>query len=213
VIDFFAKNGIAAELTAKTSMELERQIMAWVGKRGGQISKNNAAKIIEYAGTELSLLKNEVEKLCAYSNGAEITLPMIDSLVTKNLHAKIFALSDSVLCRNSNQAFSQLNALFYQREDPIAIVNVLGSAFVDVYRVRVAGESGVQNRQLAEDFQYKNRAFVLDKAAKNSRTISTAALREGLTAILNTEAALKSTQCDAKLMVEKLLAQLLLIFK
>lgn len=213
ILSYAEKHGVVCELKPKGEMELEKQLLLWANKRNCEITRINAGKIIEYCGTDLVLLRNELDKLCAYVNGGEITFEIIDKLVNKSLQAKIYALSDSVIGCKSDAAFQQLNALFYQKEEPVAILTVLGGAYVDIYRARVAAESGEPMKTIAAAFNYRNRAFVLDKALRNTRTMSTVAIRKSIDAIIHGDTQLKSVAVNQRLLVEKLVARLLLIAK
>ena len=211
IIDIVGKNGVVAEFNRKTLLELERQLAVWVNKRGCSITQACCSKIVDYCGNDLVMLKNELDKLCAYADGAEITPEMVEMLVTKNLEARIYDLSDSVIAGNGDKAFRQLDTLFYHKEKARSIVTVLAYAYIDMYRARVASESGEPMKTIADAFNYKNRAFVLDKSRQKSRKISTAALRRSIDAIINAMVTLTSTSVGERLTAEKLVAQLVLI--
>lgn len=213
VAAYVEEEGALCEFQYRGEMALERQLISWSKQAGATLTNINAGKIIEYCGKDLYPLRNELNKLCAYVDGGEITLEVIESLVVKNLEAKIFALADAVISGRSNIAYNQLNALFYQQEEPVAIVNVLGGTYIDAYRARVAAESGEPIKTVIDTFNYRNRAFVLDKAQRNTRNLSTKSLRESIDALILADTQLKSTSVNQQLIVEKLIAQLLLIVK
>ena len=156
-------------------------------------------------------LQNELDKLCAFVEHGEITAEHIEMLTTKNLEAKVFKLADFVASGNSDQAYKQLDLLFYQREEPIAVLAVLSGAYVDMYRVRVAIESGEQSSVLEKYFDYGKKAFRLKNAERDGKRLTTTALRKSLDAIVDTDYRMKSTRADKRVLMETLISKLLLL--
>ncbi|MEE0956782.1 MAG: DNA polymerase III subunit delta [Ruminococcus sp.] len=211
IIKFASKNGSVCEFKESSPMQLERFVAKWANENGKLISEINASRIVQNCGTDLNLLKNEVDKISAYAKGEEITLTDIDMLCTVNLESRIFTLSDMVLNGEGDKAFTALDRLFYQKEDPISMLYVLSNAFIDAYRVRVADECGIPPEKAAEDFDYKKRAFVLKKARKATSRVSTSALRQCLDILKEADVKFKSTSVNYRLALEQLIARLLLI--
>lgn len=207
------KNGSVCEFNKLNQTMLERCIAKWANENGKMISHVNASKLISSCGDDLNLLKNEIAKICAYSASEEITANDIDKLATVNLETKIFALSDAVLNGNGQKAFNTLDLLFYQREEPIMMLYVLSASYIDAYRIRVADECGVLKDTVAKDFVYKNRAFTLGNARSATSKVSTEALRKSLDLLVEADIKFKSASVNARLCMEQLIAQLLLVAK
>lgn len=207
------KNGNVCEFNKLNQSTLERYIAKWANENGKMISHVNASKLISNCGNDLNMLKNEVDKISAYASGEEITSDDIEKLSTVNLETKIFALSEAVLNGNSQKAFNTLDLLFYQREEPIMMLYVLSASYVDAYRMRVADECGVLKDDVAKDFSYKNRAFVLNNARRATAKVSTEALRKSLDLLTEADINFKSVSVNPRLYMEQLIAQLMLIAK
>lgn len=205
------KAGTVLELKKPGDMALERQLVSWAEWNRCKLSQMNAAKIISNVGTDMTALKNEINKLCAFADGEIITEDMIRRLCVKNTEARIYSLSDYITRNDFNSTYRQLHFLFEQNEKPEIILSVLSSAFVDMYRMRAAAEAGKSISEVASDFKYGRREFVLKNAANNVRKYSTEALREILQVILETDIKLKSTRSDYKVLLETMIAKLLLI--
>lgn len=212
-VSFAEKHGTALELNKLGEIAIERQLTAWCEKNGCKLTPINASKIISRVGTDLTALKNETDKLCGYADGKEITEEMIRLLCVKNTEARIYAIADYIVKNDFNATYQQLQLLFAQNERPEMILSVLSSAFVDMYRMRAAGEAGISVSQAAADFQYGKRDFVLKNAARNVTRFSTESLRQILEVILDTDIRLKSTRADAQTLIETMVAKLLLIVK
>ncbi len=177
------KDGSVIKFEKPGDDKLEKHIAKWANTQGKFISRLNAAHLIKLCGNDLNRLKNEVDKICAYTPGEEIQTETIDKLVDQ---------------------------LFNQKEEPIMMLYVLSNAFIDAYRVRAADESGVSLQALAEDFEYGRRTFALERARKSTRNVSTEALRKCLDLLCEADEKMKSVSVNERLLLEQLIAQLLI---
>ncbi len=206
--------GAIAEINMRSATALEHQLSTWADKVGKKLSLPVASKIIYYCGTDLSALRLELDKVCAYAgDNDEITLEMVEATVIKKLEAKVFDMVDNVIYGNTDKTYTQLYQLFAQREEVRDILRILGLAYVDLYRARVTVTSGGIMKETADFFKYGNRAWVLNKAPKKAERLSTNALRESLGAIVELSAKLNSTTMNEEAALEKLIADLMLIAK
>lgn len=205
------KYGSVLELKKKDGISLEKQLVSWAEKNGCKLTQINASKIISLCGNDMTALKNEIDKLSAFADSSEITEEIIKKLVVKNTETKIFALSNCISANDFNGAYKQLYQLFEQNEKPEFILSVLSSVFIDMYRVRVASESGKTVSDTAKYFKYGKREFLLKNAGSNSRRYSTQTLRKILDTILKTDIKIKSTRTEAQIVLETLVSKLLLI--
>ena len=194
----------------QNTMTLEKSIAKWANQNGKLISRVAADKLIALSGGDLTRLKNEVDKICSYAGGEEVGLEDIDKLATVNLESRIFDLSDAVLQGNGQKAFQVLDLLFYQREEPIAMLVILSNAYIDAYRMRVASECGVTDKTVAEDFGYGKRTFVLKRVKSATSRVSTEALRKSVDILIDADLKFKSVKINRRVFLEQVIAQLLL---
>ncbi len=214
IVKNVAKTGSVCVFEKLDQNRLERYVAKWANQNGKLISRVNASKLISCAGTDLTRLKNEVDKICAYSSGEEVTLEDINKLATVNLESRIFDLSDAVIQGNGDRAYNVLDLLFYQKEEPISMLYTLSSAYINAYRMRVAAECGIDKNTVAKDFGYaKNRVFTLERAARATAGVSTEALRQSVNILLDADLKFKSVRVNPRLYMEQLIAQLLLTAK
>lgn len=210
LIDVAIKYGTVVEFNKKTIAELRRQIVSWVSKRGLAISMENAGKIIEYSGTDLNTLRNETNKLCAFVDGDQILSEHIEKIVTKNLSSRVYDMTEAMVYGDWNNAFKSLNQLFYQQEEPIKILAEISATYVDMYRVRIAVESGLHYEDVANDFDYKRREFRLKKADRASKKMSTESICLCIEKIAEINMKMNSTSTNKRLLLEKLIASLIM---
>lgn len=204
------KTGVSVAMERRTGPELEKTLCAAAAKRGCDLSRQDAARIINYAGNDLRTLYHELEKLCSYQCSGEITAALIDRLVTRNLEANIFALGKSIIAGEYEKAYGILDLLFYQNEEPVSILATLTTVYLDLYRVRACIQSGLSAQDPAQYFDYKGKEFRLRNAERDVRRLSLAALRESLDILLETDLSLKGARGSRRIMLEKMIARLLL---
>ncbi len=206
--------GEVFELSERDAVALEHQLAKWADKAGKKLSLPVASKIIYYSGTNLQTLKNELDKLIAFTGDSEeIDIKDVEKVVVKKLEARIFDLMDFVILGNLDKAYSLLYKLFELREDPRTIVRLLGSSYVDIYRARVTSESGGVMSETADFFKYGKRAWVLGKIKTKAERLSTNAIRRSMAEILELSARLNTVTLNEEAEVEKLIAKLTLIAK
>ncbi len=203
------RNGVTVNFKHKTNAELERILCAAAQKRGCLLTKQLASEILFLSGNDLQTLYHEIEKLCAYTKEGEITKEAITLNVVKNLETTVFVLANAIVAGDYNKAYGLLDILYYQKEEPIAILAVLAASYIDMYRVRACVQSGQPVSVLLQYFDYKSKEFKLRNAERDSTNLSMTALRESLKLLLETDVALKSSRIDNRLIMEQLLAKLL----
>lgn len=210
-IDTVNKTGITVHLKKRSVPDLEKALCSAAAKRGCELSRQNAGRIIGYCGNDLQTLFNELEKLCAFAGEGGITAQMIDELVVKNLETRVYDLSKAIIAGEYDKAYGVLDLLFYQNEEPVSILAVLSSAYIDMYRVRISIQSGFSAMEPTKHFDYARKEFRLTNAERDAKKLTTAMLRQSLQVLLAADTALKSARGDRRIIMEKLIAQLLSI--
>ena len=205
------KYGAVLELNKRDGVSLEKQLSVWAERSGCSLSQRNASRIIALCGTDMTTLRNELDKLCGYANGGEITEEAIKALCVKNTEVRIFALSDCLASGDYSGAYRQLYALFEQNEKPEIILSTLSSVYLDMYRARVAAESGVPVTQAASDLRYGKREFLLKNASRRAAQYGTQTLRRILDVILETDVTLKSKPANRRILLETLIARIIAV--
>jgi len=202
--------GCTLQLKKRSNSDLEKLLCTSATKRDCVLSRVNAARIIGYCGSDMQTLMNELEKLCSFTQG-EITAQVIDQIVVKNLETRVYDLSKAIIAGEYDKAYGVLDLLFYQNEEPVSILAVLSSAYIDMYRVRTSVQSGCQVMEPAKHFDYARKEFCLTNAERDSRKLTSSMLRQSLGVLLKADTALKSARGDRRITMEKLIAQLLII--
>ena len=205
------RSGICVLMKQRENAELERMLCACAEKRSCSLSRQNAARIVSLCGRDLQTLLREMEKLCAYTGEGEISREAIGAVVVPNMETTVFLLSKAPYTTLFRSAYGLLDQLFRQREEPVAVLAVLASAYVDMYRVRAAVQSGMSAMEPAKHFSYRGREFRLKNAERDGKRLSTQMLRQSLDLLLETDLCLKGSRTDDRILLEELIAKLLMI--
>ena len=168
---------------------------------------------MQYVGNDLNALTNEMTKLCAFAGGGEITAEQVEKTITKNMETTVFLLSNALVRGDYSKAYALLDLLMAQREEPYTILAVLSSAYIDMYRVRAAIESGKTSMAPTEYGDYRGRDFRLKYAERDVRDLSIEMLRECLSLLLNCDLSIKLSGGENmdRIALEKLFTQLLYV--
>ena len=207
----FAKAGTVVNLERRTDGELAKLIIASAKKRGCTIDLANAKYMVTVVGNDITTVFNELEKLCAFVGEGEITRKIIDDLAVKCLQARVYDLSKFILAGNSDGAYEVLRVLFAQKEEPISILAVISSCYIDMYRVKCAKASGEGEGSISSTFNYKGREWLIKNAVRDSKNLSLENLRDAIDVLAKTDELFKSTSIDKNLLLEETVVKLLML--
>ena len=131
--------------------QLRRWINREVENRKSKIEPEGVSKLIDYIGSDLWRMVNEIDKLIAYSG--KITPDSIDLLVNPQIQSNIFDLIDKIALKNLTESERELYKLLNTGENEIYILSMI------VYQYR--------NLLIIKDFEErigKNRWAIVKKA-------------------------------------------------
>lgn len=207
------KNGSVLLLGRRSPEDLKALLERQAKKAGCTLPAASSRMLVEYAGQDVNRLMGELEKLCAYTlgtGGTEISRDTVERLVPKSTEITVFLMVDALVEGNYQRAYSLLEVLFTRKEKPTAILAALSTAYVDMYRVQAALDSGLEVRAPMAYGEYKGKDFRLRRAGKNLRRISAPMLQRCLKLLLDADLALKSSRLQDRLILDGLIARLLL---
>ena len=159
----------------------------------------------------MTVIINELDKLCAYKRDGEILKEHIDTVVVKNVQARVFDLTKALTVGNCDLAMDILDTLIAMKEEPVNILGALVTPYVDMYRAKIYVIGGLRAEDAAKDFNYKNKEFRLTNAARSTSKYSIAQLRKFLDVLNDADRLLKSTSVGGRLVLEQTITKLFLV--
>lgn len=207
--DFAAKNGTTCEMPIKTPQELARIITNKTAARGGAISLDNARELAERCLCDELVIENELDKLCAYANGREITADMLSMMVYERSDTTAYVLAKAVATMNAKEAFEAIDRLNIGSDNRVIVFHAVYSTFVDMYRAACARKNGIGIDQAAADFGYYGRSFIMKNAFNYSSGMSIERLRKCISILRDTAVRMNSTACNPRFEIEQAVTRML----
>lgn len=209
VIDLFIKHGIAADLSHRTPQKLKSMLQKGARERNTSISDADADYLLHVAGDDVGVLLNEFNKLCAYADGAPITAGMIDETVTKTVEASVFDLSACIFAGQIDRAFEILFALLRLKTPVQPILGALASAYVNLYRLKLAKLSDRTVSDFAEKLGYQgNYDYSFRKIAPYVNEFKMDRIRTSLDILMEADVTSKSESYDPATLLTEVIAKL-----
>lgn len=212
IIKTFAKYGSTVKLNSRSLSELAQLLCKSAAQRGCTLDRDIAYYLIDAVGDDMGTLRNELDKLCLYKTGEVLTKEDIDECIIKSAQAKIFGLSKLIISGKADEAFFDLDLLIKHKEEPAKILAIIAGAYVDMYRVKAAVQSGLNISDVASYFKVpKSKMFTLENAAVSSKKYSLEQISYAIDLLYDADTHLKSTRTDGKVLLEYLILDLLRI--
>ena len=154
----------------------------------------------------------DVKSFADFVNGDEITKETVDLVSSKSVEASVYEYVKQIFAGNISKALKILNDMFFMHIEPMSILYIVSSSYVDIHRVTAAKNASVTKAQTVQDFAYpQNREFLLDRAAQNSKKLDSKKLRLSLEALTKADKALKTFANDPHAVLEQLTVKLVYI--
>ena len=209
LLNAFKKAGMVSTLSTRSDNDLVKFIVSECKKWGSSIDSNTARYFLEYVGTDMANLQNEVGKVCSYA-GAVVQKEHIEAMAVQSLETTAFKMTDAIAAGDFDSAYRSLTLLLDTRTEPTMILGALVSGYVDLYRAKVGKQAGRTSAEMTELFPgtYKGKTFRMDKAYRRCGHYSMASLRNCLDILARADRKLKTRFDDSKLVFEQLFIEL-----
>lgn len=190
--------GVGVQLDQRSETELIKMLKNSAEKRGCRMEPTVCRHMLEVCGRDLLTLQSELEKLCFYAPGESITCDMINRICVRTVDAGVYDLTRAIHAKNADRAMEIIADLFFEKVDPVVILSVLAGCYIDMYRAKAAENAGLKPREIADDFGYYGRNFVLDNASAAARGLTMSQLSACLDTLMQADRALKSARAQDK---------------
>ncbi|WP_144463772.1 DNA polymerase III subunit delta [Siminovitchia fortis] len=190
----------------------EPQLKSWIRERAAfhhaEIEEPAVDTLVFMTGNDLMALNEELIKLSL--NAGEkglITEEMVKRLVSRSLEQNVFALTESVVKRESGEALRIYFDLMKQNEEPIKILSLIAGQFRLIYQVKELTGRGYSHKHAAG--LLKVHPYRVKLAAGQARSFSNEELKAIIDLIAECDLKLKSGGLDRSVAVELLLMKIM----
>lgn len=208
IVKLFDKCGTVAKLEHRTNAKTAKLLVARAKDKGTSIDTENAMYLISCVGDDLQIILNEFNKVCAFSQGQPITKEMIDMTAVKSIEASVFDISESIFSGNTDRAFDILSQLLRQKVQASAIIGALGSAYVNVYRLKVALNADKTVNDFASLYAYRETKYTFGKISAFARKSSLKSIRKALRVLSEADIKSKSSKISDEMLLTQLVSEL-----
>ncbi len=214
-LDRAEKHGYMVDFQKMGDGDMYRMMRKGAQRQGCELPEKSFYRLMEYAGKDLNTISRELEKLCAYTLGlgrVEITPESVEELTPKSAEIKVFKMVGDLTAGRYEAAYNGLDQVLSQGEEPVSVLGAMASAYIDMYRVKTALESGLTGDAVTEYApEYKGGgSFRLRNAERSSRRLSLRSIKKCLELLVNADMSLKGSSLDPRLVLEGLMSRLLM---
>lgn len=184
-------NGRIVELGRQEEATLTRWILGMVKREEKQIAESTVRYFLAKSGTDMENLRNELEKLFAYTWGREIiTVEDVDAVCTTQIVNHIFDMVNAVAEKQQKRALELYYDLLALKEPPMRILFLLVRQFRLLMEVKELDASGYGRKEIGEKTGLHG--FVVGKYQSQARAFSAGELREILETAADIEERVKT---------------------
>lgn len=188
----------------------EANLVAWMQRRfralGRDIDKGLAREMIFLCGDLMHTLIGEIEKVGAYAKQTRITRGDIEAVVTVQLDAVIYQMTNAIGEGKFDHAAAVLGELYQMQEPPMKILAALGKQLRQIYCAALALERGKNPTYVAELWDLKS--FRAERIFYAARRFGVEWCRRSVVRCAQTDFAMKSTGRENQELLTELLLEL-----
>jgi DNA polymerase-3 subunit delta len=152
----------------------------------------------------LSVVENEVEKLCCFTEGRELTKEDIKSLFLKSTDDDIFDLVNPISNKRLNEALEVLNELIYKGEKVNYILNMIERQFTLLFKVKLGIQAKKSKEDIMKDINVRS-DYAYDMLVSQCKKFTLKQLQRSIELCINAEQKMKSSTVDEKTELELLI--------
>ena len=200
------KLGVVCHFEYQKPIQIEKRIKVICHGYKVNISDSNLRYFIECCGTNMQELINEIRKLIEYAgeNGT-IQKEDMDCLCIKKLESVIFDLTDSLGRKETNKALQVLRNLLYAKEPIQRILITLYNHFKKLYLTKMAIK---YNKDIITSLNLKpNQTFLVNKYKTQAKYFEEKDLKAILQNLRDLDYHYKIGQIDLQIGLESILCR------
>lgn len=179
----------------------------WVDKLAVELNLDLASGVkelvIQSAGTNLMVMRSEIEKLGLYADNNYISTDIAEELLSSSLDTSGLKLVDAVINKDLGKAVSIYKELLRMNEEPIALVALLASQFRMIAQVKILKQKGYTENHMKS--YIKAHPYVLKLAGQREKNFTQEKLDHILLTLARTDEYMKTGQMEKELAFEMML--------
>lgn len=200
------KYGCIVEFGIQKEETLIKWVLGMLKNEGKTLNRETMHLFLEKTGSDMQIIKNELEKLLSYTQGREvITADDVEQVCVTQTTNKIFEMVGAVAEGNQKKALELYEDLLSLKEPPMRILFLIARQFHQLYLVKLLGEEGMAGSEIAK--QAGIVPFAVKKYQAQAGNFSKEQLRAAVEECVAAEEAVKTGAMGDRLSVELLIVK------
>jgi DNA polymerase-3 subunit delta len=187
--------------------ELRRWIQRRVVEEGGSISPGAVDLLIKLVGSNLWIMKSEINKLVLFTSGRRIEEDDVRRIVSYAQEANVFAMVDAILEFKAGIAEQSLHQLLERGAPPAYLLVMLLRQVEMIVRAKELRSQGEPEAEIRDKLGLTSE-FTLRKTLEQAGGYSLQRLKEAYHKLLETDLSIKTGKYGGELALNILIAEL-----
>lgn len=201
------KAGRCVEFTVQDEATLKKWILGILKKEGRQIKEETLAFFLEKTGTDMNVIRLELEKLLCYTmDQTVIERADVEAVCITRITSHIFDMVDAIGTKNRQKALELYQELQALREPSVRILFLIGRHMNILLQIKDLKQRGYDNKVMASKIGIP--PFTVSKYIRQAGLYKTEQLKKALEKCIQADEAVKTGALQDKLSVELLILEL-----
>ncbi|SIS36783.1 DNA polymerase III subunit delta [Salimicrobium flavidum] len=201
------KKGNVQSFASVKEWNMEEWVQKIAVEEGVELASGVKELIIQSVGTNLMMLRSELEKLKLYTGNDFISKETAEELLSTSLDTSGLKLVDAVIEKDLGKAIAIYKELLRMNEEPIALIALLASQFRMISQVKVLKRKGYTENHMKT--YIKGHPYVLKLAGQRERKFTQEALDHIMLTLATTDTHMKTGTMDKELAFEMMLYEII----
>lgn len=208
--DTVKSTGLTVEINNLDRPTLEKWVAQNLRKSGKSISSGTVQYILNNIDNEMYSLKNELDKLAAYSKNPVITEKDVDAVCTFTLESNSFLIGTAIIEKKPDKALKVINDLMKQSDfDVNMVLGGIYKTLLNICKINILANKGYSQGEIAKLSGIKD--FVVRNSMNTARFLNAAKTKKIADICINADKQAKSYSVPPEEILTKLVAECICI--
>lgn len=204
------KKGYVSEMKKQTEATLTKWILSQVKKEKKQITQEALSLFLEKSGTDMNVIRNELEKLFSYCLDRKgITVEVVEAVCSSRTENHIFEMVDAISAKNSKKTFDLYADLVQLKEASGRILYLIARQYSLLLKSKELRGEGHDFASIASQLSVPE--FALRKQVRLASAFEERQLKEAIKKCVEAEESFKTGKIEDRLALETLIMELLIL--
>lgn len=198
--------GNAVEFVTQNEEMLRKWIGSLVSKEGKQITNGAVTLLLQRTGTDMSNIRNELEKVICYTYGRDRIMDTdVEEIVSTRVNNHIFDMINAIALKQQKKALNLYYELLALKEPPMRILSLIARQFNILLQVKELKHKGYDKAGISKKIGLQ--PFIVDKYLTQATKFQQPFLKKAVEDCAEADEAVKTGRMGDRLSVELLIVK------